>query len=614
MLLCAQEYEIEITATNKTIWVSKLPLPQNMTVSDFLMTIPELAGSSSDSILERYDVSLDGKIISDSKDAFLSNTFLREVEKIVINTSPENTHINNGFSGSINIVPLPIQKGFSGDVMAQTSIGAGLMPTANLRYSDGRKFEARADINLDLYRSTKLALNENIGHDYSVSGVDTTRSGYLGQLARLYAKWKISDKDVLKVWIWQNYMSNDQTTLSSSTRIEDMSRTLGPGWLFSSTESSSLASSAKRLSFNAIIDYSRTLEKGELAANADYHTYQTYPGSKDELNMELKSVTGFNISERKLSLEAVMNFSANSDRRRIDNMLYYSPKLQLEYKGNRVKAVLNGRYKLFSRNYRPQGGTLYRGWNQDWTAEAKVLWQIVDHHALRFMLVRNAGTAPNNLVYPETIYDEGSKIWIKGNPDLFGPETRSANITYITDWYKGPHSFILNVSAEMNRRSRVIENSIRFDTSRQVPYIYPVNTSYGDVFGLSAMLKYSNGPFYMTVGGNVFRNLKYSISEEGKAGYFNLTFAPSVQLKGDWLINANYMYNSEVVTENSVRGDCSLLSLRVSKSIADWTFFAALQDVFDGISVDVEYADIEEIYKTYDPYPRLFAVGASIHF
>lgn len=614
IFLNAQEYEIEITATNKTIWVSKLPLPPNMTVIDFLLTLPELVNGSSDTFLERYDIQLDGKIINDSRDAFLQNTCLREVEKIVISNSPENTHINNGFSGSINIVPLPIQKGFSGDVVAQTIIGSSIMPTANLRYSDGRKFEARVDLDLDLTHSTKQIFNETVGNGYNITGADTTKSKYLGQLARVYAKWKISDKDVLKVWFWQNFMSDKMTTFSSSTRIDDKSEALGPGWQFSSKESSSSDSFNRRLAFNAIIDYSRAMDKGEFKANADYHMYNSYPGMKDELNMELKWISKFNVSDRKLNLEAAVNFSSNTNRSRLDNMHYFSPILKLDYKGKKVKAVLNGRYKSFLRNYRPEGGSHYKGWAQDWTAEAKVLWQIVDHHALRFMLVRNAGAASNNLVYPETIYDAGAKVWRKGNPDLLGPQTGSANITYITDWNTGQHKFILNVSAEMNRRSRMIENSIRFDSSRGVPYVYPVNTSYGNVFGLSAMLNYSYGPFYMTVGGNVFRNMKYSIHDKGKAGYFNLSFAPSIQLKKNWLINAIFVYNSKVITDNAERGDCSLLSLRVCKSLKNWTFFAAIQDIFDGLSVDVERSDQEVIYKTYDPYPRLIEIGASIHF
>lgn len=613
MLLSAQEYEVEITATNKTIWVSKLPLPPNMTVFDFLMTIPELINGSSDSFLERYNIQLDGKIIDDSRDAFLQNTCLREVEKIVISNSPENTHINNGFSGSINIVPLPIKKGFSGDVVAQTVIGSSILPTANLRYSDGQRFEVRVDLDLDLSRFTKQVLSETVGKGYSITSVDTTRSKYLGQLARIYAKWKISDKDVLKVWFWQNYMSTGTTAFSTSTRIDDKSDIYGPGWQFSNTERSSSTSSARRLDFNAIIDYSRTMDKGDFKANADYHSYNSYPGKKDELNMELKWISKFNFADRKLNLEAAVNFSSNSNRGRLDNMHYFSPILKLDYKGKKVKAVLSGRYKGFLRNYCPEGGSPYSGWAQDWTAEAKVLWQIADHHALRFMLVRNAGVASNNLVYPETIYDGASKMWRRGNPKLLGPETGSANITYITDWKKGPHSFIVNVSAEMNRRNRVIENSVRFDSSRGVPYVYPVNISFGDVFGLSAMLNYSYGPFYMTVGGNVFRNLKYSLYNERRAGYFNLSFAPSIQLKGNWLINAGYLYNSKVVTDNAEQGDCSLLSLRVCKSLNNWTFFAAIQDVFDGLSVDVE-SGYENIYRTYDPYPRLVEIGASIHF
>lgn len=610
--LRAQEYEFEVTANNKTIWVSKLKVPSNMPLLDFLLTIPELSDRNSDTFLERYDIMLDGKIISDSKDAFLQNTFLREIEKIVINTSPDNTHINNGFSGSIDVVPLSIEKGFSGDVAAQISTGNSVMPTANLRYSNGKSFEARADLNFDIYNPTRFEYRERDGEGYTTSEVDTIRTDYLGQLARLYAKWRISDRDIVKVWFWQNYMYQSTNTSSTFTKTEDMSASHGPGWLFSSAGSESRTDSGERLALNAIVDYERILETGSLKAGADFHSYMNYPGTKDELNMELKSVTNFRIPERQLKLEAAMNFSANSNRDMQDELLYFSPIVKLDFKGKFIKAILNGRYKGYSRNYCASEGLPYNSWASDWTAEANIFWQIRDHHALRLKMVRNTGAAANSLVYPELICDEGSQVWRMGNPKLLGPVTNSANIEYITDWSKGLHRIVFNLKAELNRRDRVIENIILFDSSKGVPYVYPVNTSYGDVMGMTAMLNYSYGAFSMSLGGNLFYNTEYSLEDKSRGGYFNIMFAPSIQLENNWLINANYQYNSEVYTGNAILGECSILAIRINKVLGKWTLFSAIGDVFDGISTDVEYLDGEVLYRTYDPYIRSFTVGASV--
>lgn len=614
VLLQAQEYEVEVTASNKTIWVSKLSLPSDMALLDYLLTLPELVDRNADTFLERFDIKLDGKLIGDSKDAFLHNTFLREIEKIVISTSPSDAHIKNGISGSVNIVPRPMEKGFSGDATVQSSLFTGVMPTANLRYSDGKRFEMRADINFDIYYPTKLAYQEKMAETFTMSGTDTTRENYLGQMARVYAKWKISDKDVLKLWVWQNYMQVNYTTKSFSSKLEDMSGTMGPGWMFRTSERTFSESHQKQLTFNAMVDYTRTIETGELNVNANYHGSSDYPGQKDEFNMELKSVTKFRIPDRKLNLDAVINFSSISNRHQQNSMLYFSPFLKLDYNGEHIKAILNGRYKGYSRNYCVAGGRPFNGWSQDWTAEGDILWQIVKHHAVRLKLIRSAGVVSNNLVYPELAFDEGAQVWRKGNPDLKGPMTGSANLEYITDWSKDMHHIVFDISAELNMQDRVVENSILFDGEKKVAYVYPRNTSYGNILGLTAMLNYSYGPFSMSFGGNLFYNTKYSLFNRNQASYFNVMFAPSVQLRKNWLINAHFLYNSKMYKDNVILGDCSLLTLRVSKVLKKWTLFASLRDVFDGISTDVEYAENETLYKTYDPYLRTFELGASFHF
>ncbi len=610
----ARAYEVEIDASKKIFHIGELGLPGEMSLLTFLATIPELADRSSDTFLSRYDVKLDGKQVSESKDAFLSNTFLREIECVEIETSPSESQIKNGISGSINVVPIPIAKGFSGDANVSATLMSGVMPTLNLRYSDGAKFEARADFDFDVYYPSKLSYKEIFDAKTIMSGADTTRERYFGQLARFYAKWKISDKDALRVWLWQDYSFDRMSVFAGRTTIEDMSSLFGPGMQRSTTENSHSESLSKKLAFACFVDYKRQLKTGEFSAKADYHFKTAFPGKSDELNAELKSVTKFNLRERKLNMDVALNSSVNSNREINDRLYYISPNIRFYYSDDHIQAILRGRYKGYSRAFAVEGGREFSGWSQDWTAEANLFWQIVNHHALRLKLLRSAGIAANNLVYPEMTYDKGAGVWKKGNPNLKGPVTNSATLEYIHDWSSGPHRIVFNIGTELNFVDRMIKNQILFNSDSHKTYLYPTNSARSRVADLCAMLRYSYGIFSITAGGNLFYNMEYALLDKLNASYFNFQLNPSVQLKNNWLLNANFIYNSRVYNQDFTMGDCTLLNLRVSKSLNNWTFYLVVEDVFDDISTDVEKSGAVTTFSTYDPHMRQLTLGVSFHF
>ena len=61
-------------------------------------------------------------------------------------------------------------------------------------------------------------------------------------------------------------------------------------------------------------------------------------------------------------------------------------------------------------------------------------------------------------------------------------------------------------------------------------------------------------------------------------------------------------------------GDCFFSSISLGRTWGNWTVNAELSDIFDFISTDVTIGEGQEIYSTYDLYPRYFAVGASYKF
>lgn len=609
----AQEYQIEIDSEKKVFHIDRDNVPGNMLLLDYLQTIPELSDRSRDSFIERYDIKIDGKVITEAKDAILANMYLKEVASITVSTSPSDSHIKNGVSGTVEIVPVPISKGFSGDVNLHTNGISSIIPSANFRYSDGGKFEAKANLNFDFYYPTSLSLVDTEGERYTEYGTDTTAERYLSQLARIYAKWKISDKDILRVWLWQNYMSDRMETSSFRTRIDDMSAQMGEGWQYSSTDRYSSTKFSRSLSFTTIAEYRRLLKSGELKMTADYHFYDRFPGKKDELNVELASDTRFDFSDRNVKMHFQLNSSINSNRDVCNRMYYISPMAKLSYNGKRIKASVNGRCKAYARDYAYEGAREYKGWSSDWTAEANAFWQIVDHHALRLKLIRSVGVASNDLVYPELVFDSGTKVWRKGNPNLKGPVTNSANLTYITDWKNGPHGIIFELSGEYNVQGRIIENNILYDTEKHILYTYPVNRSAGNVISMTSMLKYSYGPYSVTFGGNYFYNTELQRNKT-KATYYNFQLHQSVKLKNDWLLSGTFVYHSKIYKENFTVGNFYYLNLHVSKTLGNWTLFAAVQDVFDGVTTDEERLEDKVIRTTYDPYVRQLTIGVNLNF
>ena len=609
----AQDYDIEINADKKIIHVQQLSLPGNMSVIEYLANIPELTDRNSDTFLSRYDIKYDGKIVTDSKDAILANTFLGDVKAIEITTSPSDSHIKEGISGSINIVPLPIKEGISGNA-ALLGYSSGVIPTVNLNYSDGKKFEMRAGLDLDIYYPEKKFYTEITAPKYTEYIYDTNKVRAIEQLARVYAKWKITDNDEFKVWIFQSGGWGKTTDKVSTTRIDDMSDKSGEGWLYKTVGSNTSNTAMNELLFAAFMEYRRVTKPGEFKFNADYHFGNVDKNKKDELNASVTSISNFNLNHGLLKFEATLNSSFISNRNFQNSMFYISPLLKLEYQSDRIKALLNGRYKGYARNYRPQGNNQFKGWSQDWTAEADVLWQIVDHHALRLKVSRSVGVASNNLVYPEYVYNESDQTWTKGNPDLLGPVTNDFELRYITDWSNGPHSIIYEVTADYNIQDRVVEYNILHDTEKKIVYKYPINNSYGGIVSLTSMLNYTYGPFSMSFGGNIFYNIRNAKYTNLKATYFNINFNPAVQLGNDWLINAFLLYNSKVYKDFATLGDAFLMDIKVSKKINNWSLFASLSNIFGGTATDVTYNSNIVEKKIYEPYGRAIAIGAKVSF
>ena len=76
-------YTFEIQPDKKVIYVDSLKFPKNTFVKDVLDIIPELLEREGDVLFPNYDVQYDGKSVGASRDVFLLETRLYQLEKMI---------------------------------------------------------------------------------------------------------------------------------------------------------------------------------------------------------------------------------------------------------------------------------------------------------------------------------------------------------------------------------------------------------------------------------------------------------------------------------------------------------------------------------------------------
>ena len=196
-------YMLEILPTKKVIHVKETGLPGNTKLREFLGILPELLQRGDDGLFTNYDIQFDGKSTGSARDVILETTWIGDVEKIEITSSPTVTQQKSGQGGVINIVPVKLKEGFGGNVTLDASTEWDAMPSLNLNYKN-KKLEIRGNLSLEYYDIVKDKEYKTTYDTYKVEALDSLWLKNYLQTAKVNMVYTFSEKSKLKAWFWES--------------------------------------------------------------------------------------------------------------------------------------------------------------------------------------------------------------------------------------------------------------------------------------------------------------------------------------------------------------------------------------------------------------------------
>lgn len=615
---------VEIKPDKKIIHVNELGLSPNTCVREVLSAMPELLDRSSADIFSNFNIQVDGKDAGKSRDVVLMQTKIVEVDVIEVSTSPTVSEQKNGEGGVINIKLKAIDKeGLSGSVLVDANTSWDFQPSVLLNYKKG-KFTLRSSVMTEYFQPTEYVdgLKEMPMQKAQIN--DTTRTKFGQETAKLQLQWNPTERDEITIYTWETFGMAHQQTRSGEVLWINQVTDANPQWNESRT-GTVCDMHQRQLKAEGQVSYKHTyIRGGELKIEADYNyvpdlqrsQYNRYDADpfparvgvddkwKTDLDQHTHQVFG-EISSKHVLLKPDsphhldMKIGANvtydfgegreiiADNRHIDTTytregnLHASPFLEWNYDYNGWYIQLGARYQYF-RYGQPLGNDYVYVDNHTWLGNLSVMWQVKEHHNLRFVAARN-------VVWNKMV--EEQKISFAANPYY------NAELNYIFDWNNGEDYVMTNVGAK---------------------YVYAQRSDgYMGLIAGNAQLMYRHGIFSMAFAGNLYvkEEILYAGNIRDKWRFFyNLSLTPVLSFRKNWTLSAKLLYNSEVIMSDAVYGDCFYAQIRVSKDIKNWNVHLQLNDIFDYDTYNVAHENDWTVSTLTDMYPRSVQIGFGYKF
>lgn len=638
ILLCAagyaQNYKVEIKNDSKYINIDELGLPGTMSVSEVLRMLPELLNRPGNGIFENYDIQMNGFSVGNSKEQFLSQTYLADVKQIQISEDPVSSYQSNGHGGSINFTLRPRNEGSSGKLNLSAYSLYELQPTVQYNYNR-KKFSFYAWVAYDMYRpATTFEERMNSSPEVTYSSDTTTqKSDY--QMARLFMEYKPTDKDALSVQLFETY---------SKTRADFAHAEVGSFLINNSSED------GDGLSASANLKYTHQFKNSKLTAEARYEYNPTgskmvfgenrfYDMDNKANNFSGKLEYAYNFKPKGLmksgSITAGANYKFNDiSYRRYEEFNpglgvikkdvdmsarigFVSPFFRTEWELGKWRLKLSAEYQMYNYNLKEANAEPFVKQQNEFTGKFIAGFQMVPHHHLRFLASRMIRRPSNFQIYPYPVYDVAKRYYYKGSPNINPELSSEIGLDYITDHTTlDGDFFMLNVNASYIHVDGILGTSSQV-TSHEYAYPYRVyeNNGTNNIFKASAMLLYTVGRLSISLTGTVFDNHIVVKGLSDRYAYYSLAILPSVALAYDWSIAASAIYASPVNTRDSELGQSSFVHLRVSKSwsklILSLQGFIPLSARATDLTLD---ASNKYSIRRYSPYNAYIGLNASWQF
>ena len=622
----AQDFAIEAQPDKDVIYVDKLNLPDYLYIEEVLQMLPEFSVRG-DQLYKNFDFQIDGKSVGEGYYTVLTQTKLGEIEKIERSTSSVATQQKSEVSGTVNLIPRKLEEGFGGEALLNVSSDAGVMPSLDLSYrKDKLQVYGNASVGGAWTSSSKYSI-EDAGNLNTITE-QLKYQDYFQETARVNLVYNITDRDELKGWLLESWKNASEVAIEDKLKSWDMSVQTGPGWYYSETVQDTTTVGDKQLLAHIMAQYKHTFGNeskftvfaGYEASPDDRGKEYTRPHTLDgELKYEFAKIYGNGFD---ISFEGGTNVSFKKVRTEESQgrNLYLSPYATAKYRGLEWSVDAALRYQHLESELSMLNDELRWNADNDLVGNVNAVWQFHPHRALRMYAARNLLRPSDYMLYPRLYYSPVKEKWIKGNRDLTPAYLHSVGVDYIFDRNWNGNSLFFDFGLDITRADGLIEETIRESESNSavdpatIYYNTFANSGIDNILTAKLSVIYTRGIFTLALAGNLFTKNSKGVDKSDTDTYFNISLNPILNLKKNWTVTGKFIYNSPVVQNTVIYGDCFLAKLRLGKRINEWTIHAEISDIFDYLTTDfVKTPDRTATFK-YDLYGRYVGVGVTYRF
>lgn len=633
-----EKFKVEIKGDSKFINVDELGLPGTTAMSEVLRMLPELLNRPTLTMLDNYDIQINGFSVGDSKEQILSQTYLSDVITIEIDEDAVASYQNNGQGGTIDFTLRPLKEGVSGKVNLDAYTLFELQPTLQFNFKK-KKFSLYSYAAYDMYLPGTSFENTMKVSPQLISSSDTTTTKSHHQMFRTFMEYKPSEKDVLTLQLFETF----------GKKNDDYSHVVEGSYIINNS-----TQQGKSLNLSANLKYVHTFKSASLTAEARYGFNQSNNGmtfgSNRSYDIEdlTEAVSGKleyvqNFTPKGKMKSGSIGFGTNfnfphigNDRNEsffpgldqpittqlfmVGDCKFISPYFKTEWVLGKWRLKLTTEYQIYNYSlidkYIGDGNSFEKS-QHDFTGKFVAGWQLAPHHHLRLIVDRKIRRPSNFQVYPFKLYDVSKRYYFKGNSDLNPERSHEYQLDYITDIATKHGDFLMvNVNASYIHVNGVIGTSAAsFDPEFCYDYKTFINDGTNSIFRASAMLLYSVGRLSVSLSGNVFNNNTVIGGVADHYTYYSLAILPSLAFDNHWSLTASAMYSSPVKTINSELGQSAFAHLRLSKSWGN--VIASIQGMLplSAKATDL-YFDEDDIFsvRRYMPYKGYLGISCSWQF
>jgi len=579
---------VQIDFDKKVIYCDSLNMPVNTTALELMTLLPEMLQRPGTLLLSNYEVKVQGMSINQGKDVALSSLHIEDIEKIVVDESPMSSYLNNGASGSIDIVLRQHEakpKNSWGNVTLSASYPADFAPQVLLGHYR-EKMVVHGLMLADIYKNSTSDANlsfDNNGVLTSNSQRDID-SRYRTQLARAYMQFMPSQKDKIELKLSQTYTYNQEKVT--------------PDFLSNMTESNC----SKSTQLHALASYKRTFSpRSSLLFEGQYiytpETYNDLYPLAQQLDRDKTSNTAAGKAEfetallpqaRKADLKFVMGSVFNNTTSKQDissfyfaydkdyagrqdyNTFFTQPYLMFKLTAGKLRAKIEGQFQHFKYNLTNQDKETSVT-NNDFTGSFVAEYHFTPHQNLRLFTVRSLQRPAATQVSTQPIFDAVMSNYVIGNNGLLPSLSHEVRMDYIADYKWNEHGLMLDASASYNHVNDIIGSTVVGEREALPGVILDCvsyeNNGYNNIANFNLMAMHTYKSMTVSLTGNLYHNEEHRSAGNDHFTYYNLALYGQFRLLNGWQGSAKVAYYSKVHRTLDTLSDCAVSTLSIAKSI-----------------------------------------------